>query len=63
MCFGPTAEEGYGVCYNPKDDKIVFGVSSFTTYPETNSLCLGAVIMESLMDMLNLFPSSVKSKL
>lgn len=63
MCFGPTAEEGYGVCYNLKEDKIIFGITSFTTCPETNSLSLGATIMECLVDIQNLFPTSVKSKL
>ena len=51
MSFGPTAESGYGVCYNPRKEKILFVVSSFNSSPETNSLALGASIAKGLNEM------------
>jgi len=29
MAFGPSMNEGYGICYNPKPEKLFFSVSSF----------------------------------
>ena len=34
MAFGPAVDNGYGVCYNPKKDHILFSVSSWKTIPE-----------------------------
>ena len=60
MCFGPTAESGYGVCYNPRKNKILLAVSSFNSCPETNSLDLGKYIIEGLNEMNELMATSSK---
>lgn len=29
-CYGPVVPDGYGACYNPQPDSILFSVSSFS---------------------------------
>ncbi|XP_059373403.1 choline O-acetyltransferase-like [Carassius carassius] len=36
-CYGPVVPNGYGACYNPQMDHIIFCVSSFCDSAETSS--------------------------
>ncbi|KAI2657870.1 Choline O-acetyltransferase [Labeo rohita] len=36
-CYGPVVPNGYGACYNPQKDHIIFCVSSFRESAETSS--------------------------
>ncbi|XP_051503513.1 choline O-acetyltransferase-like isoform X1 [Myxocyprinus asiaticus] len=36
-CYGPVVPNGYGACYNPQADHIIFCVSSFSDSAETSS--------------------------
>jgi len=36
-CYGPVVPNGYGACYNPQMDHIIFCVSSFRDSAETCS--------------------------
>ncbi|KAM6951280.1 choline O-acetyltransferase b [Aplochiton taeniatus] len=36
-CYGPVVPNGYGACYNPQSDNIIFCVSSFRDSTETSS--------------------------
>uniref|UniRef100_A0A8C1FQV4 Choline O-acetyltransferase n=2 Tax=Cyprinus carpio carpio TaxID=630221 RepID=A0A8C1FQV4_CYPCA len=36
-CYGPVVPNGYGACYNPQMDHIIFCVSSFRDSAETSS--------------------------
>uniref|UniRef100_A0A8C2GNV7 Choline O-acetyltransferase n=1 Tax=Cyprinus carpio TaxID=7962 RepID=A0A8C2GNV7_CYPCA len=36
-CYGPVVPNGYGACYNPQTDHIIFCVSSFRDSAETSS--------------------------
>ncbi|XP_038045797.1 carnitine O-acetyltransferase-like [Patiria miniata] len=63
MIFGPVVPNGYGVCYNPQDDHINFGVTAFNTVPETDSEKFSQKLAESLLDMqrvLNKVPPHAK---
>ncbi|XP_022084319.1 carnitine O-acetyltransferase-like isoform X2 [Acanthaster planci] len=63
MIFGPAVPDGYGVCYNPQDDHINFGVTAFNTVPETDSEKFSQKLAESLLDMqrvLNKVPPHAK---
>lgn len=51
MFYGPTAPDGYGVCYNPQSAKIGFAVSALNTSPETCSQKMTSAIHQSLSDM------------
>ena len=63
MCYGPTAPDGYGVCYNPQNSQIGFAVSALDTSPETCSKKLTAAIHQSLSDMHKLTSEFQVSKL
>ena len=51
MLFGPVVPDGYGICYNPQEDHINFGVTAFNTARETDSQKFGQKLAESLLDM------------
>lgn len=63
MCYGPAAPDGYGVCYNPKDEKIHLAVTAFNTSPETDSSNFAKVLEQSLLDMRTVLGGTVASKL
>jgi len=44
-------EDGYGVCYNPMSKEILFSISSFRHWHETDSQLYGQKLMESLKEM------------
>uniref|UniRef100_A0A8C6X690 Choline O-acetyltransferase n=1 Tax=Naja naja TaxID=35670 RepID=A0A8C6X690_NAJNA len=50
-CYGPVIPEGYGACYNPQPQHILFCISSFKACPETSSSQFVKAIGESLMDL------------
>ena len=37
MCYGPVCSDGYGCCYNPLNDEIIFTLSSFSDCESTSS--------------------------
>jgi carnitine O-acetyltransferase len=41
LVFGPVVPDGYGLCYNPQESQIIFGVSAFNNNPETDSIKMG----------------------
>lgn len=57
MCYGPLVEDGYGCCYNPLDDNMLFAISSFESCKETNAKRFGAAMKDSLMNMYSLLKS------
>jgi carnitine O-acetyltransferase len=63
MCFGPVVEDGYGVCYNPKDKHINLVVSSFSTCQETDTGRMVQGVEAALLDMRTLLESTPKAKL
>nr|XP_009861511.1 carnitine O-acetyltransferase-like [Ciona intestinalis] len=51
MAFGPAVNEGYGVCYNPKNNKILVSISVFNTIPEYNTVKFKNTLISSLQRM------------
>ena len=51
LCFGPVVPDGYGVCYNPQEKRILLAVSSFHDYPHTDSMLFADKLGESLREM------------
>ena len=51
MVFGPVVPDGYGICYNPQEDHINFGVTAFNAATETDSEVFSQKLAESLLDM------------
>ena len=63
LVFGPVVPDGYGVCYNPQETQVIFGVSAFNCCPETDSAKFIDSLKKSLRDMRDVLGGSVKSKL
>ncbi|XP_071154201.1 carnitine O-acetyltransferase-like [Mytilus edulis] len=63
LVFGPVVPNGYGLCYNPQESQIIFGVSAFNCSPETESNKMANSVRQSLIDMKNLMAGSVQAKL
>ncbi|KAK5908533.1 hypothetical protein CgunFtcFv8_016581 [Champsocephalus gunnari] len=50
-CYGPVVPNGYGACYNPQSDHIIFSVSSFLDSPQTCSAEFVKCLVQGLMDI------------
>ncbi|XP_047465737.1 choline O-acetyltransferase-like [Mugil cephalus] len=53
-CYGPVVPNGYGACYNPQSDHIVFCVSSFWENTETSSAVFVKALNEGLLEIRDL---------
>ncbi|KAM3862794.1 choline O-acetyltransferase [Diretmus argenteus] len=53
-CYGPVVPNGYGACYNPQSDHIIFCVSSFRESPQTCSADFVKVVVQGLLEMRDL---------
>ncbi|XP_077677399.1 choline O-acetyltransferase isoform X2 [Eretmochelys imbricata] len=53
-CYGPVVPNGYGACYNPQPEHILFCISSFKDCKETSSVMFAKAVEESLMEMRDL---------
>uniref|UniRef100_A0A671XYW1 Choline O-acetyltransferase n=1 Tax=Sparus aurata TaxID=8175 RepID=A0A671XYW1_SPAAU len=53
-CYGPVLPNGYGACYNPQSDHIIFCVSSFHESSETRSAVFVKCLVQGLLDMRDL---------
>lgn len=53
-CYGPVLPNGYGACYNPQSDYIIFSVSSFHESPQTFSAEFVESLARGLLDMQDL---------
>ncbi|KAL2078275.1 hypothetical protein ACEWY4_025960 [Coilia grayii] len=53
-CYGPVVPNGYGACYNPQAEHILFCVSSFRESTETSSAVFSRALDHSLLDMADL---------
>nr|CAB3233614.1 carnitine O-acetyltransferase-like [Phallusia mammillata] len=51
MAFGPAVLDGYGVCYNPKDSKILVAISTFDSYPDYDSKTFSEELFKAFCDM------------
>ncbi|KAL5011508.1 hypothetical protein ScPMuIL_010059 [Solemya velum] len=63
MFFGPVVPDGYGVCYNPRESQILFGVSSYNNCPDTEAYKLVGSLESSLCDMQAIMQGNVSAKL
>ncbi|KAK2852630.1 hypothetical protein Q7C36_007831 [Tachysurus vachellii] len=59
-CYGPVVLNGYGACYNPQSDHIIFCVSSFHDSPETSSDMFVKALVECLGEMQDLCNTQAK---
>uniref|UniRef100_A0A669BX35 Choline O-acetyltransferase n=1 Tax=Oreochromis niloticus TaxID=8128 RepID=A0A669BX35_ORENI len=53
-CYGPVVPNGYGACYNPQSDHIIFCVSSFWDNTETSSVVFVKALNEGLLEIRDL---------
>lgn len=53
-CYGPVVPNGYGACYNPQSDHIIFSVSSFRESSQTSSAEFIKCLVQGLLDMRDL---------
>ncbi len=51
LCFGAVVPDGYGVCYNPQENQVMFSVSCFHSCPETDSIRFLNKLTETMADM------------
>ena len=51
MLYGPVVSDGYGICYNPHPDYMIFVVTAFHREEKTISDQFAATLVESLQQM------------
>ncbi|XP_055379284.1 carnitine O-acetyltransferase isoform X2 [Condylostylus longicornis] len=51
MCYGPLVSDGYGICYNPRENDMVFAISSWESASETDSDKMAVNLSKCLDDM------------
>ena len=51
LCFGAVVPDGYGVCYNPQQQKTLLAVSCFRSCPDTDSALFLSKLEDSLREM------------
>jgi hypothetical protein len=51
LCFGAVVPDGYGVCYNPQENRIILSVSCYHSCPDTNSIMFLKRMAENLIEM------------
>nr|XP_025856290.1 choline O-acetyltransferase [Vulpes vulpes] len=63
-CYGPVVPNGYGACYNPQPESILFCISSFHGCKDTSSTKFAKAVEESLIEMRDLcsLPESTVGK-
>lgn len=64
MFYGPLVPDGYGCCYNPGNNYILFGLSDYKDCPTTNLNDFQNSLEESLDQMRDhLLADGLQSKL
>lgn len=51
MCYAPAVDDGYGICYNPRNDDILLAVSAFNSSSVTSAKAMGQSLTEALESM------------
>lgn len=51
MSYGPTCEDGYSLCYNPRADDIFFSIGAFKSCKETNPKALAEHLVKSFIEV------------
>lgn len=62
MAFGPVVEDGYSLCYNPRDNDILFAIGAFNSNKETNAEKFGEMLCKTLRDVQDLLNRNQKNK-
>ena len=62
LCFGAVVDDGYGVCYNPREHEILFTVSSWHHCSDTDSLTMSSQLVESLKEMRELLVGTGRAR-
>uniref|UniRef100_A0A6Q2WVC0 Choline O-acetyltransferase n=1 Tax=Esox lucius TaxID=8010 RepID=A0A6Q2WVC0_ESOLU len=60
-CYGPVVPNGYGCCYNPQSEHLLFSVTSFHGSTETSSAVFIRALDEGLLEMRELCKKANKS--
>ncbi|GFO45679.1 carnitine o-acetyltransferase [Plakobranchus ocellatus] len=63
LCFVPVVPDGYGLCYNPREEQLIVCVTSFNNSPETNSDTLVENLTQAFRDMQKILASQMQAKL
>ncbi|GMT03074.1 hypothetical protein PENTCL1PPCAC_25248, partial [Pristionchus entomophagus] len=51
MCFGPSADDCYGICYNPQERELHFTITTFRHFPSTSSKRFAKELERALNDL------------
>ncbi|CAI4221379.1 unnamed protein product [Auanema sp. JU1783] len=62
MCFGPSAPDCYGICYNPQETELHFTISTFKSCGSTSSKRFAKELERALNDMNSVCSKALKEQ-
>lgn len=63
MCYGPATDDGYGICYNPRNDDMILAVSAFNSCPTTSAKAMGQYLSDAFDHMHRVLSKSGERRL
>lgn len=63
MCYGPAVDDGYGICYNPRNDDIFLAVSAINSCSETSAKAMGNSLTDALENMYRILSKAGERRL
>ncbi|XP_055298484.1 carnitine O-acetyltransferase-like isoform X3 [Sitodiplosis mosellana] len=63
MCYGPAVDDGYGICYNPRNDDIILAVSAIKSNPVTSAKAMGQHLTDAFEHMHRLLSKAGERRL
>ncbi|CAD5235377.1 unnamed protein product [Bursaphelenchus xylophilus] len=61
--FGPSEPDCYGICYNPREDRIYFTITAYHSHPKTSAKLFQQSLVSSLRDFRQIFIDSGRIQL
>ncbi|KAI6241907.1 Carnitine O-acetyltransferase [Aphelenchoides fujianensis] len=62
MGFGPSAPDCYGVCYNPREQALIFTITAYNSCPQTSARRFGEELERALREMRQLLEDGGRLK-
>ena len=63
LSFGPVVPDGYGLCYNPMEESLLFAISAWNSCPDTSTAKFYSHLKDALTDAQEILTQSRNANL